>query len=257
VRTLLIVGNWKMHKTASEARPFVHRLGELVPKPEPVEVVLAPPFTALHAAVQGLPASRPFKAGAQDMFWEDQGAFTGEVAAPMLRDLGCEYVILGHSERRHYFAEQDDSVNRKVRAALHGGLHPIFCLGETLDQREAGHTDDVVTQQLIRGLEGLSREEVRTVTIAYEPRWAIGTGRPATVAQAEAVHDLLRQTFLKTWGPESAERVRILYGGSVTPANTKELVSSPLIDGALVGGACLDAEVFARIIEISRECGRA
>ena len=153
MRTLLIVGNWKMNKTASEAEPFVRRLVELVPTADPVEVVLAPPFTAIQAASQGLPASRPFGLAGQDLFWEDQGPFTGEVSASMLKDLGCGYVILGHSERRHHFNEQDEGVNRKVRAALRSGLRPIFCLGETLEQHDASHAQDVVTRQLMRGLD--------------------------------------------------------------------------------------------------------
>lgn len=256
MRTLLIIGNWKMNKTASEAGPFVRRLSELVPTTDPVEVVLAPPFTAIQAASQGLLPSRPFRLAGQDLFWEDEGPFTGEVSASMLQDLGCEYVILGHSERRQHLGEQDEDVNRKVRAALRSGLRPIFCLGETLEQHDASHAQDVVTQQLMRGLQGLSQEDVGNVTVAYEPRWAIGTGQPATVDQAEAIHELLRQLLVKNWGAEAAEQVRLLYGGSVTPANTKELMGSSIIDGALVGGACLDAQVFARIIGVARGLAR-
>lgn len=253
MRKLLIIGNWKMNKTASEAGAFVRRLSQLVPTTDPVEVVLAPPFTAIEAASQGLSPSRPFGLAGQDLFWEDQGPFTGEVSASMLKDLGCGYVILGHSERRQHFGEQDEGVNRKVRAALRSGLRPIFCLGETLEQHGSGHVHDIVTHQLMRGLEGLSREEIRSVTVAYEPRWAIGTGQPATVEQAEAIHSLLRELLERKWGAETLERVRLVYGGSVTPVNTKELLSSPLIDGALVGGACLDAEVFATIIDMARD----
>lgn len=257
MRTLLITGNWKMNKTASEAEPFVRRLVELVPTADPVEVVLAPPFTAIQAASQGLPASRPFGLAGQDLFWEDQGPFTGEVSASMLKDLGCSYVILGHSERRQHFGEQDEGVNRKVRAAVRSGLRPILCLGETLEQHDTAHGQDAVTQQLMRGLEGLSQEDVGNVTVAYEPRWAIGTGQPATVDQAEAIHELLRQLLVKNWGAEAVQQVRLLYGGSVTPGNIKELLSSSIIDGALVGGACLDAAVFASIIQIARDLASA
>lgn len=243
-----------MNKTASEAGPFVRHLSELAQETDGVEVVLAPPFTAIHAAKQALSPDHPFGLAAQDLFWEDKGAFTGEISASMVKDLGCHYVILGHSERRHHFGEQDDGVNRKLRAALRHDLAPILCLGETLEERDAEQTDAVVLRQLTQGLEGLSKEDVHKVTIAYEPVWAIGTGRAASVAQAEAVHELLRGTLIRTWGTEPAEGVRLLYGGSVTPANAGELLSSPFIDGALVGGACLDAESFARIIQ-SAEAG--
>ncbi len=249
MRRPLIVGNWKMNKTASEAGPFVWLLSDLVHSTDRVEVVLAPPFTAIHAAKQAMSPPPPFGLAAQDLFWEDKGAFTGEISAPMVRDLGCDYVILGHSERRQHFSERDDGINHKLHAALRHGLGPILCLGESLSEREAGQTDDVVLRQLTHGLEGLGKEEVRKVTIAYEPVWAIGTGRAASLAQAEAVHERLRETLIKTWGTEAAEGMRVLYGGSVTPANAGELLASPSIDGALVGGACLDAEAFARIIQ--------
>ena len=253
MRRLLIIGNWKMHKTASEAGLFVRKLSELITPTDTVEVVLAPPFTALHAVQTAIPDARPFLLGAQDLFWEDQGPYTGEISPLMLKDVGCTYVIIGHSERRQHFGEQDQAVNRKVRAAIRHGLRPILCLGETLEQHEAGEAEAVLSRQLAGGLEGLGKDEVRLVTIAYEPRWAIGTGRPATVAQAETVHHLLRQRIIGTWGAETAEPIRILYGGSVTPANAGELVRASLIDGALVGGACLDADAFAKIIVEAQE----
>ncbi len=238
-----------MNKTASEAGPFMQRLSELVRSTDRAEVVLAPPFTAIHAAKQAMASPPPFGLAAQNLFWEEQGPFTGEISAAMVRDLGCDYVILGHSERRRHFGEGDDGINRKLRAALRHGLGPILCLGETLTEREAGQTEAVVLRQLTHGLEGLGKEELRKVTIAYEPVWAIGTGRAASVAQAEAVHELLRGSLAGTWGTEAADGMRVLYGGSVTPVNAAEFLSSQFIDGALVGGACLDTEAFARIIQ--------
>lgn len=243
----LIVGNWKMNTTASEAAPFVRELEQRVRVPEGTEVVLAPPFTSLPAVRHALTAARPFGLAAQDVHWEDRGAFTGEIAPPMLRDLGCDYVIIGHSERRQHFGERDEDVNRKVRAALGHGLLPILCLGETLEQREQNQTEAIVTGQLTRGLDGLGTAELAKVTVAYEPVWAIGTGRAASVAQAEEVHRLLHTLLAKLQG-ESGTQVRVLYGGSVTPDNAGELLRSRLINGALVGGACLKADSFARIV---------
>ncbi len=245
--TPLIVGNWKMNKTASEAALFVKELEQRVRVPNGVEVVLAPPFTSLPAVRQALTGAEPFRLAAQNVHWEDGGAFTGEVAPPMLRDLGCDYVIIGHSERRQHFGEQDDHVNRKVAAALRHDLLPILCLGETLDQRERDQTDEIVTRQLTRGLDGLGTAEVAKVTVAYEPVWAIGTGRAATLEQAEGVHGLLQRLLTKLAG-EAGGRVRVLYGGSVTPDNAAELLRSRLIHGALVGGACLKADSFAKIV---------
>ena len=236
-----------MHKTASEAAVFVRRLAELVPDAGEVEIVLAPPFTALHAAGHAA-ALTHFTLAAQNLFWEDQGAYTGEVSAPMLKDLGCRYVILGHSERRTRFGERDEDVNQKIRAAVRHGLRPIFCLGESLSEREGGRTDAVVSGQFQKGLDGLSKEDILHVAIAYEPVWAIGTGKAASAAQAVEVHALLRSLLKDGWGAESGEQVRILYGGSVTPDNAPEFLASPQIDGALVGGACLDPQSFARII---------
>lgn len=244
-----------MHKTASEAAAFVQRLSELVPPIDSLDVVLAPPFTALHVVAQS-PASRSFALAAQNLHWEDQGAFTGEVSAPMLKDLGCRYVILGHSERRQMFGDRDEGINRKVRAALRHGLDPILCVGERLVDRESGRTQTVITDQLRRGLDGLSKEDLGRVTIAYEPVWAIGTGHPASRAHAEGANTMLRTTLASGWGTEAGEQVRMLYGGSVTPENAGEFLSSPQIDGALVGGACLDPHSFATILILAQSFAR-
>lgn len=247
MRRRLIVGNWKMHKTASEGAVFVQRLCETLPETGQVEVAVAPPFTALYAVAQALTSSSRLVLAAQNLFWEDQGPFTGEVSAPMLKDLGCRYVILGHSERRQHFGEQDEGINKKVHAALRHGLQPILCVGETLAERENERTEFVVTGQLLGGLNGVSKDQIQSVTIAYEPVWAIGTGRAASPAQAVAVHRILR-TVLQRWGSEAGEQVRILYGGSVTPENAGDFLAQRDMDGALVGGACLHLESFARII---------
>jgi triosephosphate isomerase len=244
----LIVGNWKMHKTASEAVVFVRELTALLSPPQAVEVVLAPPFTALTAVSQSLGMPPRFGLGAQNLFWEDKGPFTGEISAPMLTDLGCQYVIIGHSERRQHLGETDDWVNRKVKAALRHGLRPILCVGESLAQREGGQTEAVVTSQLQHGLAGISAQDGRALVVAYEPVWAIGTGRAAIPEQAVQVHRRLRASLEQQWGPETGPAVRILYGGSVTPDNAKGFLTRPEIDGALVGGACLDPRSFATIV---------
>jgi phosphoglycerate kinase/triosephosphate isomerase (TIM) len=247
VRTTLIVGNWKMNKTASEAARFVRELASALPMDSAVEIVLAPPFTALESVRTVLGSASQIALGAQNMHWEPHGAFTGEVSGPMLRDLGCTYVIVGHSERRTLFGEKDHDVHRKVRAGLANGLRPILCVGESLDQRQSGHTESVVTGQIDAGLAELSASEADVVTIAYEPVWAIGTGHAATTEQAVAVHRSIRARLAAGWGRETAERVRILYGGSVTPQNAESLLRESDIDGALVGGACLKIESFATI----------
>lgn len=250
-RPPVIVGNWKMNKTASEATRLVTEIVQLVPSSGRARVVLAPPFTALSTVAPILAPTARFHLGAQHVFWEDAGPFTGEISPPMLKELGCSYVILGHSERRHHFHEEDRAVNRKVHAALRVGLTPIMCLGETLPQREAGHTEEVVAKQLVAGLDGLTKEHLPSITIAYEPVWAIGTGTTATVPQAEAVHRLLRKTLAHHWGVESANQVPLLYGGSVSPTRAEGLLASPEIDGALVGGSCLDPNAFATIIKFA------
>jgi len=237
-----------MHKTPSEAAAYVHRLSALAVASDLVEVVLAPPFTALPATAQAELPVFPFLLAAQNMWSEEKGAFTGEISPVMLKELGCRYVILGHSERRQLFGEQDETINRKVRAALRHGLRPILCLGESLGERDARQTEAVVTRQLQRGLDGLGKEDLPAVTLAYEPVWAIGTGRAASPEEAASVHGTLRKTLSGTWGGAAAEDVRILYGGSVTAENAGAILSHAGIDGALVGGACLDPQSFATII---------
>jgi triosephosphate isomerase len=247
VRTILIVGNWKMNKTASDAAAFIRELSTCLPGPFTTsELVVAPPFTALESVRAALGTS-PIQLGAQNMCWEDCGAYTGEVSAPMLKDLGCRYVILGHSERRTLFGEQSDVIHKKIRAALKHGLRPILCIGESLAQRENGMTDDVLVQQLKESLSDLSPDAMAAVTIAYEPVWAIGTGKSATLDQAVAAHRTIRRFLAATWSSAVGEATRILYGGSVTPQNIESLLSSDQIDGALIGGACLQVDSFATI----------
>lgn len=247
MRTTLIVGNWKMNKTASEAAHFVRELAGLLPKDPAVEIVLAPPFTALESVRAALGSASHLVLGAQNVHWEQQGAFTGEISGPMLRDLGCTYVIVGHSERRTLFGELDIDIHKKVRSALANGLRPILCVGESLDQRQSGRTEPVVTGQVSAGLAELSAQELDAVTVAYEPVWAIGTGHAATTEQAVAVHRAIRACIAARWSSGAAERMRILYGGSVTPQNAESLLSESDIDGALVGGACLKTDSFATI----------
>ncbi len=252
MRRPLIVGNWKMNKTASEAAVFIRDLRERVPASPQADVVLAPPFTALESARNALGPSSWISLGAQNLHWETHGAFTGEVSAPMLRDLGCRYVILGHSERRTLFGEQDDHIQKKVRAALKHGLSPILCVGESLADREAGRTESVITAQLNNSLAGLPTQDLATIAIAYEPVWAIGTGQAATAEQAVAVHRSIRLFVETEWNSESASAIRILYGGSVTPQNIESLLVSDAIDGTLVGGACLNLNSFATIISFAQ-----
>jgi triosephosphate isomerase (TIM) len=252
VRRPLIVGNWKMNKTASEAAAFIRDLRERVPASPHADVVLAPPFTALESARNALGSSSYFSLGAQNVHWKTHGAFTGEVSAPMLRDLGCRYVIVGHSERRTLFGERDEHIQMKVLAALRHGLSPILCVGESLAHREEGRTESIVTAQLSSGLGGLTTQDLATVTIAYEPVWAIGTGRAATTEQAVTVHRSIRLFIETGWDSTTASAIRILYGGSVTPKNIESLLTSEAIDGALVGGACLDPDSFATIITVAQ-----
>lgn len=237
-----------MNKTASEAVRFVRELAGALPKDPGVEIVLAPPFTALEPVRIALGSANHLLLGAQNLHWEPQGAFTGEISGPMLRDVGCTYVIVGHSERRTLFGERDGDIHKKVRSALANGLRPILCVGESLDERQSNRTDAVVTGQVSAGLGELRAAELNTVTIAYEPVWAIGTGHAATTDQAVAVHRAIRAFIATGWSPEAANRMRILYGGSVTPQNASSLLRESEIDGALVGGACLKTESFATIV---------
>ncbi len=247
-RRKFVCGNWKMHKTVAEAVQLVKdvqaALGDAAGK---VQVAVAPPFTALHAAAQAARGSA-VEVAAQDVYWEKQGAFTGEVSAPMLADAGCQHGIVGHSERRQLFGETDDTVRRKVVALLAAGVPPIVCVGETLAEREAGRTLEVVERQVRQGLAGVSTDDLRRITVAYEPVWAIGTGKTATSAQAQEVHAAIRK-ILRDVGAPVADEIRIQYGGSVKPENAAELMAQPDVDGALVGGASLKASDFVAIVK--------
>ena len=247
MRTPFIAGNWKMYKTVAEAVKYVQELRGLVQDVRGVEVVLAATFTALHAAAE---AARNSNIGiaAQDLYWEREGAFTGEISGPMIREAGADYVIIGHSERRTLFAETDDTVNRKVAAAFTAGLFPIACIGETLDQRERQETFGVLDRQIQKGLDGLTSDQIGQLVIAYEPVWAIGTDRNATPAQAAEAHGHIRKRLRQWFGQEAAELCHVIYGGSVKPDNIAELISQPDVDGALVGGASLDVRSFLQIL---------
>lgn len=249
LRRPIVAGNWKMNKTVGEALTLVRELRGMVSMiRDKVEVVVAPPFTALSAVAKAIEDSNIHLA-AQNCFWENWGAYTGEVSAPMIAEVGCQYVILGHSERRQYFGETDETVNRRVKAALGSQLLPIICIGETLAQREGGGTLEVVTRQLSAALAGFAAADVACFVIAYEPVWAIGTGRNATTGQAQEVHAHIREQLTGLYGREISEQVRIQYGGSVKPENAAELMGQPDIDGALVGGASLKAGDFAAIVK--------
>lgn len=251
MRTRFLVGNWKMNKTASEAAAFVRELLRQVSSTADIQVGLTPPFTALQAVRDALGSSPLFLLGAQNLYWEEKGAFTGEVSGAMLKNLGCHFVLIGHSERRQYFGEQDAWTNKKVLAAIRHGLQPILCVGETLQDRDAGNTDMVIQRQLRAGLAGIEATSLEGITIAYEPVWAIGTGRAASSDQAVPVHRLIRRTIDGLSGSNSGSRIRILYGGSVTPQNIADFLVSEEIDGALVGGACLDPVSFATLISVA------
>lgn len=252
MRTPLIAGNWKMYKTVGEAVELVEALleGVEVGYMQDREVLVCPPFTVLYPLAPLL-ADSTIALGAQNMYPETEGAFTGEVSPTMLKDIGCRYVILGHSERRQIFKEDDTLINRKVRVAIEHGLVPILCIGETKPQRDAGDAEAVTLGQLRAGLEGLSGDQVSNVVIAYEPVWAIGTGETATPADAQAMHAAIRQALASHQGQDVADAVRILYGGSVKPDNVDTLMSQPDIDGALVGGASLKADSFLRIVQFT------
>ncbi|MFH1135181.1 MAG: triose-phosphate isomerase [Pseudomonadota bacterium] len=246
-RRPLIAGNWKLYKTASETAAFIAELKAGLPGDLRVDVALAPAFPALETAVKAA-AGSPIIIAAQNVFWEKEGAFTGEVSTSMLKDLGVAAVIIGHSERRQYFGETDESVNRRLKAALAAGLAPIVCVGETLSEREAGQTFEVLERQLKGGLSGLTAEDAVKLVIAYEPVWAIGTGKTATPQTAQEAHLVIRNFFEKSYNKTLANSIRILYGGSVKPENASELMAQADIDGALVGGASLKAGVFLGII---------
>jgi triosephosphate isomerase len=246
-RMPFIAGNWKMNKTVAEAVGLVRQLKVSLLGVSGVEVAVAPPFTALYAVRRELEGS-PIQVAAQNLFWEEKGAFTGEVAPPMLKEVGCRYVILGHSERRQFFGETDETVNRKIKASLNHDLKGIFCVGESLQEREAGKAFAVIERQLTGGLKDIPREEMRSIVMAYEPVWAIGTGKTAAPEQAEEIHRFIRKKLEELFSREIAAGVRIQYGGSVTPENVKGLMEQENIDGALVGGASLKSETFSRIV---------
>lgn len=252
MRVPIIAGNWKMHKTVGEALALVKELIPHVAQEEAVEVVLCPPFTALHAVGQALAGTR-IALGAQNLFWEEEGAFTGEISPLMLRDVGAKYVIVGHSERRAYQRENDEEVAKKLKAAFRSGLIPILCVGEHLAEREAGQAEAVVAAQLRADLALLKAEEVEKLVIAYEPIWAIGTGRSAEPGDAAQMAAFIRREVGRTFGEQAAEMLRIQYGGSVSPANSRAFLTQEGIDGALVGGASLKAESFAAIVASAKK----
>lgn len=244
-----------MHMTISQAESLVFAIREAIKGVNNVEVAIAPPFTALRH-INYLLAETSIRLCGQDVFWEKNGAYTGEVSPEMLKDVGCKYVIIGHSERRQYFNETDESVNKKVLASLKEGLQPILCVGETLEQRENNKTLSIVRKQVEEGLNNISRGLMKDVTIAYEPVWAIGTGKTATSEQAEEVHNSIRELLYEMFNLEAVKETRIIYGGSVKPDNIDSLMAQPNIDGALVGGASLKPEAFSRIVRFEKTGNR-
>jgi len=252
MRRSFLCANWKMFKTVHETIFYIKELRVLLKDLRTADVVIAPPFTSVHAAAEAARGST-LEIAAQDVFWEREGAFTGEVSAGMLHEAGAEYVIIGHSERRTLFGDTDLSVNRKIAAALGAQLVPIACVGETIDQRQANQTLDVLDRQLKQGLDGFTAEQLSDLVLAYEPVWAIGTGLTATPEQAQEAHAHVRARLRQWFGVEFAERCRVIYGGSVKAENIKALVSLPDVDGALVGGASLEARGFADLVRLSQK----
>jgi triosephosphate isomerase len=250
-RRPLIAGNWKMYKTPDEAAETAKQLLHHAQGITDIDMMIAPTFIAL-AAVGAAIKNSSIALGAQNLYWEDEGAYTGEVSAPMLKSAGCRFCIIGHSERRQYFGETDETVNKKIRAAVKAGLQPVFCVGETEKERESGKTLSILDKQIKKGLEGLVLQQLNLLTIAYEPVWAIGTGKTATADQAQEVHRFIRSVVQSDLGQTLSDSIRILYGGSVKPDNIASLMAMPDIDGALVGGASLSAESFSKIIKFQR-----
>ena len=248
MRRPIIAGNWKMFKTIQEAVSTANELKAKVSDVRDKEVVICPVFTCLKPVCDAVKGSN-VKVGAQDLFWEEKGAFTGEISALQVKDTGCTYAIIGHSERRQFFHETNETVGKKILAALKAGLTPIVCVGELLAERESGKTFAVIEKQIREGLGVLNAEQAKLITVAYEPVWAIGTGKVATPAQAEEVHIFTRKTIGSMFGQNIADGIRILYGGSVKPDNISDLMSQGNIDGGLVGGASLEAESFSKIIK--------
>lgn len=253
-RRPLIAGNWKMYKTPQEAAETARQLVEQVHDVADVDIMIAPPFTALESVSRVIQNSL-VALGAQNLYWEEEGAYTGEISATMLKSVGCDYSIIGHSERRQYFGETDKTVNQKIHAVLQVGLKPVFCVGETEQEREAGQTFSVLDKQVKKGLESLLPEQLDELIIAYEPVWAIGTGKTATDDQAQEAHQFIRSLIEKGFGNDLSKSIRILYGGSVKPDNIMNLMEMPDIDGALVGGASLSADSFSRIIKFKSSPG--
>ncbi|MFA5063717.1 MAG: triose-phosphate isomerase [Candidatus Omnitrophota bacterium] len=254
MRKTIIAGNWKMYKTIKEAIELSNGLKRELFKldKQGIDVVLCPPFTALSEVYEVISES-DIMLGGQNLYWLDEGAFTGEVSGKMLKEAGCSFVIIGHSERRQFFGETNESVNKKIKAALGNSLTPIVCVGELLKEREAGETFDVLEDQIQNGLAGFSQDDILKIVVAYEPVWAIGTGKTATPAQAQEVHKYIRELLGKLYGKDVASQLRIQYGGSVKPENITELMNQPDVDGALVGGASLKVESFADIVKKAAE----
>ncbi|HRZ86243.1 MAG TPA: triose-phosphate isomerase [bacterium] len=248
MRRPIIAGNWKLNKTIPEAIDLVARLKRSLYDVTDTDIVVCPSFTAIAEVAETLSEST-IAVGGQDLYWEASGAFTGEVSGAQLKDAGCSYVIIGHSERRQFFGETDATVNKKIKAALAAGLTPIVCVGELLQERESGKTEEVIRVQVQGSLANLTEDEMSGIVIAYEPVWAIGTGKVATPQQAQDVHKFIRGLLEKMFGKAVASQVRIQYGGSVKPSNVKELMAAPDIDGALVGGASLDADQFIQLVK--------
>jgi triosephosphate isomerase len=250
MRKPLMAGNWKMNKTVAEAVSVVKALKSSIADVTDVEVLICPTFTALYA-VNNEAKDSNINIGAQNLFWETKGAFTGEISPAMVKDTGCSYVLIGHSERRQYFSETDETVNKKTKAALVAGLIPVICIGETLKEREQNITFKVIEKQIKEGFDGLTPQQAATIVIAYEPVWAIGTGKTATPDQAQEVHAFTRKVYSQMYG-DASQKVRILYGGSVNPTNVSDLMKQPDIDGGLVGGASLEAESFTKLVKYSK-----
>jgi len=250
MRTPVIAANWKMYKTIAEAEEFAREFIPLVKDTPGVVKVIAPPFTAIRALSEAL-GGTDIRVAAQDIYYETKGAYTGEVSPEMIKEAGASCVIVGHSERRQYFHETDETVNKKIKAGLYAGLGIIFCIGESLDERQAGRTFDILKRQVAEGLRGIEEETLGRIVVAYEPIWAIGTGLTATPEQAEEAHSFIRAELKELFGPIEAD-IRILYGGSVKPGNIDSLMAQPDVDGALVGGASLEAANFAKIVKFKR-----
>ena len=250
MRRPLMAGNWKMHKNIPEAIAMVKELKPLISDVKDVDVLICPVFTAIYPLSNEVKESN-IKIGAQNVYWEPKGAFTGEIAVSMLSDAGCSFVIIGHSERRQYFCETDETVNKRTKATLDASLIPIVCVGETLQERESDNTFKVIEKQVKDGIKNFSKEEAEKIVIAYEPVWAIGTGKTATPQQAQEIHEFIRKIYSEMYGLDIANKVRILYGGSVKPDNVSELMKQKDIDGGLVGGASLEASSFAKLVKFN------